>query len=78
LISIIEIEWEIVLFYETHAQISSCKRGEMNLDYSKIIITNKFHGVFYNYTSDTLHLFSREAPKIYYKLINSRTDNELS
>jgi hypothetical protein len=32
LISIIENEKEFVLFYETHAQISSCNRGEMNLD----------------------------------------------
>ena len=75
LISIIEIEKNFLLFYETSAEILNCNREEMNLDYSKINITNRVHGVFYNHTSDTLYLFSKETPKTYYKIINLRTNN---
>jgi hypothetical protein len=73
LISIIQEEKKFVLFYETFVHLLNCERGELNLDYSKINITKKVHGVFYNHSSDTLYLFSRETPRTYYKLINSRT-----
>jgi hypothetical protein len=46
LISIIKIENDFVLFYETHAQILSCDRGELNLNYSRINITSRINGVF--------------------------------
>jgi hypothetical protein len=75
LISIIQIDKDFVLFYETFAQILSCDKGEMNLNYSRVNITNRVHGLFYNHTSDTLYLFSRETPKTYYKIINLRTNN---
>jgi hypothetical protein len=75
LISIIQIDKDFVLFYETFAQILSCDKGEMNLNYSRVNITNRVHGLFYNHTSDTLYLFSKETPKTYYKVINLRTND---
>jgi hypothetical protein len=71
LISIIKIEKDFVLFYETFSQILSCNKGEEKLDYKKINITNSINGVYYNYTSDILYLFSKETPKTYYKVINA-------
>jgi len=44
----------------------------MNLNYSKIIPTEFTE---YFITIHLILLFSREAPKIYYKLINSKIDN---
>jgi hypothetical protein len=62
LISIIQIEKEFVLFYEIHAQISSCNRRGINLDYTKINITSRVHGAFYNFTTDTLYfVFDRRS-----------------
>ena len=66
----------MVLFYETLAQVFSCERGELNLDFSRINITNRVHGVFYDNKTDTTYLFSRETPKTYYKLINPSSVNE--
>jgi hypothetical protein len=73
LISIVKIEKDFVLFYETFSQILSCDRAELNLNYSRLNITNRINGVFYNYSTDTLYLFSKETPRSYYKLVNSRT-----
>jgi predicted Zn-dependent protease len=78
LISIIKIDEDFVLFYETFSQILSCEKEELKIDYSKINITNKINGVFYNHSSDTLYLFSKDTPKTYYKLINSRTNKSRS
>jgi hypothetical protein len=71
LISIIKIEKDFVLFYETFSRILSCNKGEEKLDYKKINITNSINGVYNNYTSDILYLFSKETPKTYYKVINA-------
>jgi predicted Zn-dependent protease len=72
LISIIKIENDFVLFYETHAQILSCDRGELNLNYSRVNITNRINGVFYNESTDSLYLFSKETPRSYFKIYNAR------
>jgi hypothetical protein len=72
LISIIKIEKDFVLFYETYAQIASCDKGELNLNYSRVNVTNKINGVFYNHSTDTLYLFSKETPRSYFKIYNSR------
>ena len=50
----------------------------MKIDYFKVNISNRINAVFYNQTSDTLYLFSKETPKTYYKLINSRTNKSRS
>jgi hypothetical protein len=71
LISIIKIENDFVLFYETYAQILNCDIGELNLNYSRINITNKINGVFYNQSTDTLYLFSKETPRSYFKVYDS-------
>jgi predicted Zn-dependent protease len=78
LISIIKIENDFVLFYETHTQILSCDRAELNLNYSRFNIPNRINGVFYNYSTDILYLFSKETPKTYYKLINFTTNKPRS
>jgi hypothetical protein len=73
-ISIIKIEKDFVLFYETFSQILSCDKRELNWDYSKVNITNRIRGLFYNHTSDTLYLFSKETPKTNYELTNPRNN----
>ncbi len=47
-----------------------------NWDYSKVNITNRIRGLFYNHTSDTLYLFSKETPKTNYELTNPRNNKE--
>jgi hypothetical protein len=68
LISIIKIENNFVSFYKTYAQINSCNKNEEKLDFKKINITNSIDGIYYNYTSDILYLFSKETPKLILKL----------
>ncbi len=55
----------LFFFFENYAQILNCDRGELNLNYSRINITNKINGVFYNQSTDTLYLFSKETPRSY-------------
>ena len=71
LVTIIKIKKDIVLFYETYAKVLNCQKGENNLNYSSVNITNRINGVYYNYSKDILYLFSKETPRTYFKVYHS-------
>ena len=74
LISIMKIDGKLHAFYRDYIEpIDNCYLKSLSFHYSQGNISEKIDTVYYNETKDTLYLFTKESPKIYYRVDNVRT-----